>query len=118
MSYKIDVNEPTELLLQSLPDSYDRLIIYLTNNILPNSQLFEEVATTVLEKEHKLKNKEDILVNSQQVEALIIMRGRPTHPVGAKITIDPRQGARRILNAIIVARKGSSRMIVAAIKRM
>lgn len=118
MSYKIDVNEPTELLLQSLPDSYDRLIIYLTNNILPNSQLFEEVATTVLEKEHKLKNKEDILANSQQVEALIIMRGRPTHPVGAKITIDPSQGARRPLNAIIVARKGTSRMIVAAIKRM
>ena len=39
--------------------------------------VFNDVATTVLEEESRRKNKEDI-ISSQQIEALIISKGRLT----------------------------------------
>ncbi|KAK0597583.1 hypothetical protein LWI29_026719 [Acer saccharum] len=59
LGHKIEENERAELLLQSLPDSYDQLIINLTNNILVEYLVFDDVAATVLEEESRHKNKED-----------------------------------------------------------
>ena len=74
MSYKIDTVERAELLLQSLPDSYDQLIINLTNNM--DSLVFDVIATAILEEESRRKNKEDRHTSSQQAEALTMIRGR------------------------------------------
>ncbi|KAK8511542.1 hypothetical protein V6N12_038144 [Hibiscus sabdariffa] len=68
--YKIEPQERDELLLQSLPDSYDQLIINLTNNILTDHLVFDDVAAAVLEEENRRKNKEDRQGNLQQAEAL------------------------------------------------
>ncbi|TXG51680.1 hypothetical protein EZV62_024204 [Acer yangbiense] len=78
LGHKIEENERAELLLQSLPDSYDQLIINLTNNILVEYLVFDDVAAAVLEEESRCKNKEDRSKSSQQAEALTMMRGRST----------------------------------------
>ncbi|KAE8677858.1 cytochrome P450 71A9-like [Hibiscus syriacus] len=80
LSCKIGEQERVELLLQSLPDSYDQLIINLTNNNV-TSLVFDDVAAAVLQEENRRKNKEDRQVNLQQAEALTTMttmRGRST----------------------------------------
>ncbi|KAE8660581.1 TMEM205 protein [Hibiscus syriacus] len=72
--------ERAELLLQSLPDSYDQLIINLTNSNV-TSLVFDDVAIVVLQEENRRKNKEDKQVNLQQAEVLTTMttmRGRST----------------------------------------
>ena len=74
MSYNIDTVERAELLLQSLPDSYDQLIINLTNKM--DSLVFDVIAAAVLEEESRRKNKEDRHTSSQQAEALTMIRGR------------------------------------------
>ena len=76
LGYKIDETERAELLLQSLPDSYDQLVINLTNNILTDYLVFNDVAAAVLEEESRRKNREDRLASSQQAEALSMTRGR------------------------------------------
>ena len=53
LSQQIEENGRAELLLQSLPNSYDQLIINLTNNILSNYLVFEDVAATILEEENR-----------------------------------------------------------------
>ncbi|TXG58849.1 hypothetical protein EZV62_016678 [Acer yangbiense] len=78
LGHKIEENERAELLLQSLPDSYDQLIINLTNNILVEYLVFDDVAAAVLEEESRRKNKEDRSKSSQQAEALTMTRGRST----------------------------------------
>ncbi|KAH9698451.1 hypothetical protein KPL71_024012 [Citrus sinensis] len=78
LGHNIEENERAELLLQSLPDSYDQLIINLTNNNLADNLIFDDVATSVLNEESKWKNKENRQASSQQVEALSMMRGRST----------------------------------------
>ena len=42
LGHNIDENERAELLLQSLPDSYDQLIINLMNNNPVDSLVFNE----------------------------------------------------------------------------
>ena len=74
--FNIVENERAELLLQSLPDSYDQLIINITNNNIVGRLSFDDVAGAVLEEESRRKNKEDRLENSKQAEALTMMRGR------------------------------------------
>ncbi|KAE8679683.1 hypothetical protein F3Y22_tig00111398pilonHSYRG00331 [Hibiscus syriacus] len=69
--------ELAELLLQSLHDSYDQLIINLTNSNV-TSLVFDDVAADVLQEENWRKNKEDRQVNLQQAEELTTMRGRST----------------------------------------
>ena len=76
MGYSIDTTERAELLLQSLPDSYDQLIINLTNN--SDSLVFDVIAAAILEEESRRKNKEDRHTSSQQAEALMVVRGRST----------------------------------------
>jgi hypothetical protein len=53
LSQQIEENGRAELLLQSLPNSYDQLIINLTNNILSNYLVFDDVAATILEEENR-----------------------------------------------------------------
>ncbi|KAE8707248.1 tir-nbs resistance protein [Hibiscus syriacus] len=71
----IGEQEHAELLLQSLLDSYDQLIINLTNNNII-SLVFDDVATSVLQEDNRRKSNEDRQVNLQQAEALTTMRRR------------------------------------------
>ncbi|KAK8991373.1 hypothetical protein V6N11_062388 [Hibiscus sabdariffa] len=66
LSYKIELQERAEL------------IINLTNNILTDHLVFDDVAAAILEEENRRKNKEDRQGNMQQAEALTVMRGRST----------------------------------------
>ncbi|KAH9670424.1 hypothetical protein KPL70_016984 [Citrus sinensis] len=78
LGYNIEENERAELLLQSLLDLYDQLIINLTNNNPVDSLVFDDVAASVLNEESRRKNKENRQASSQQAEALSVMRGRST----------------------------------------
>lgn len=78
LSCKIEPQERAEILLQSLPDSYDQLIINLTNNVLTDYLVFDDVAAAVLEEENRRNNKEDRHTSSRQIEALVVTRGRST----------------------------------------
>jgi len=53
LGHNIEENERAELLLQSLPDSYDQLIINLTNNNPVDSLVFDDVAASVLNEESR-----------------------------------------------------------------
>ncbi|KAK9016779.1 hypothetical protein V6N11_079273 [Hibiscus sabdariffa] len=68
--YKIEPQERAELLLPSLPDSYDQLIFNMTNNILTDHLVFNDVEAAILEEENRRKNKEDRQGDMQQAEAL------------------------------------------------
>ena len=57
LGHNIEENELPELLLQSLPDSYDQLIINLTNNNPVDSLVFDDVAASVLNEESRRRNK-------------------------------------------------------------
>ncbi|KAH9714593.1 hypothetical protein KPL71_020713 [Citrus sinensis] len=76
LGHNIEENERAELLLQSLPDSYDQLIINLTNNNPVESLVFDDIAASVLNEESRRKNKENRQASSQQAEALSVTRGR------------------------------------------
>ncbi|KAH9801106.1 hypothetical protein KPL71_000900 [Citrus sinensis] len=78
LGHNIEENERAELLLQSLPDSYDQFIINLTNNNPVESLVFDDVAASVLNEESRRKNKENRQKSSQQAEALSVTRGRST----------------------------------------
>ena len=78
LGHNIEENERAELLLQNLPDSYDQLIINLTNNNPVESLVFDDVAASVLNEESRRKNKENRQASSQQAEALSVTRGRST----------------------------------------
>jgi len=71
-------NERAELLLQRLPDSYDQLVINITNYNVVDLLHFEDVAGAILEEESRRKNKEDMVENVKQAEALTMTRGRST----------------------------------------
>ena len=53
LGHKIEENERAELLLQSLPDSYDQLIINLTNNNPADIIVFNDIVASVLNEESK-----------------------------------------------------------------
>ena len=59
VGHNIKENERAELLLQSLPDSYNQLIINLMNNNPVDSLVFDDVAASVLNEESRQKNKEN-----------------------------------------------------------
>lgn len=77
---KIEPQERAEILLQSLPDSYDQLVISLTGNVLTDFLVFDDVAAAVLEEENRRNNREDRQASSRQVEALAVTRGRSMEP--------------------------------------
>ncbi|EXC01493.1 hypothetical protein L484_022070 [Morus notabilis] len=60
---KIEENEHAEILLRSLPDSYDQFIINIANSNIVESLRFEDVVGAVLDEESQCKNKEDMLRN-------------------------------------------------------
>ncbi|GJX34505.1 gag-pol polyprotein [Tanacetum coccineum] len=76
LSCKIDSQERAEILLQSLPDSYDQVIINLTSNVLSDYLVFDDVVAAILEEENRRNNREDRQTSSRQVEALVVTRGR------------------------------------------
>ncbi|KAH9656856.1 hypothetical protein KPL70_022839 [Citrus sinensis] len=78
LGHNIEENKRAELLLQSLPDSYDQLIINLINNNPVESLVFDDVAASVLNEESRWKNKKNKQASSQQAEELSVMRGRST----------------------------------------
>ncbi|GJZ37780.1 gag-pol polyprotein [Tanacetum coccineum] len=80
LSCKIDSQERAEILLQSLPDSYDQVIINLTSNVLSDYLVFDDVAAAILEEENRRNNREDMQTSSRQVEALVVTRGRSMEP--------------------------------------
>ncbi|GJX66453.1 hypothetical protein Tco_0300796 [Tanacetum coccineum] len=67
---KIDPQERAEILLPSLPDSYNHVIINLTSNVLTDCLVFDDVAASILEEENRRNNREDKQTSSRQVEAL------------------------------------------------
>ena len=68
LSHNIEENERAELLLQSLLDLYDQLIINLTNNNPVDSLIFDDVATFVLNEKSRRKNKKtDKQVHSKRM---------------------------------------------------
>ncbi|GJY89530.1 retrovirus-related pol polyprotein from transposon TNT 1-94 [Tanacetum coccineum] len=76
-------NKPQEcakILLQSLPDSYDQVIIHLTSNVLSNNLLFDDVVAAILEEENSRNNREDRQTSSRHVDALVVTRGRSMEP--------------------------------------
>ena len=64
LGHKIEENERVELLLHSLPDSYDQLIINLTNNNHAENLVFDDVVAFVLNEESSRKNKKEKQVSS------------------------------------------------------
>jgi len=76
--FNIIKNERAELLLQSLPDSYDQLIINITNYKFVDLLHFEDVAGALLEEESRRKNKKDMVESTRQIEALVMTRYRST----------------------------------------
>ncbi|KAK6925927.1 Glycoside hydrolase family 18, catalytic domain [Dillenia turbinata] len=98
----------------SLPDSYDQLIINLTNSI--EVLVFDEIAAADLEEESQCKSKEDRLGSSQQAEALMMMRGVQQNlvPVGVKIRVDQNTEVRKISNVVTVARKSITKGVLAS----
>nr|GEV63617.1 Gag-Pol polyprotein [Tanacetum cinerariifolium] len=78
--YKIDSQERAEILLQSLHDSYNQVIINLTSNVLSDNLVFDDVAAAILEEENRRNNREDKQTSSRQVEALVVTRERSIEP--------------------------------------
>jgi len=76
MDCQIVENERAEILLQSLPDSYDQLIINITNNNIADHLRFDDVAAAVLEEESRRKNKDDQTESTRQAGAVLMTRGR------------------------------------------
>ena len=75
LGHKIEENERAELLLQSLLDSYDQLIINLTTQgTCFNNLVFDDIAAAVLEEENRQKNKEDRLASSHQAKTLLVIK--------------------------------------------
>ncbi|GJW93196.1 gag-pol polyprotein [Tanacetum coccineum] len=76
LNCKIEPQERVEILLQSLPDSYDKVIINLASNVLADYLVFDDVVATILKEENRRNNREDMQTSSRQVEALVVTRGR------------------------------------------
>nr|GEY24160.1 hypothetical protein [Tanacetum cinerariifolium] len=75
LSCKIDPQKSVEILLLSLYDSYDKVVLNLTSNVLSDYIVIDDVATSILEEEDRRNNREDMQTTSRQVEALVVTRG-------------------------------------------
>ncbi|GJX23727.1 retrovirus-related pol polyprotein from transposon TNT 1-94 [Tanacetum coccineum] len=78
--YALRKIESTSVTEHSLRDSYDKVIINLTNNCITDCLVFDDVAASVLEEENRRNNREDRQTSSRQVEALAVTRGRSMEP--------------------------------------
>jgi len=113
LGQQIKESERAELLLQSLPDSYDQLIINLTNNILTDYLVFDDVAAAILEEENRRKSKGD-KNSSNQAEALLVSRGRSTERGSSRSQRQGRSKSRskKTMKCTTMAEKGTSKRIV------
>ncbi len=50
----------------------------MTNNVLSDYIVFEDIVAAILEEESSRRNNEDRQVTSQQIEALMVTKGRST----------------------------------------
>ncbi|GJU06711.1 hypothetical protein Tco_1123141 [Tanacetum coccineum] len=64
LSCIIEPQERAEILLQSLPHSYDQFI-NLTSNVLSGYLVFDDVAAAILEEENRHNNREDRQTSSR-----------------------------------------------------
>jgi len=105
--FNIIENECVELLLQSLPNSYDQLVINITNYNVVDLLHFEDVVEPILEEESRRKSKEDMMKSAKQAKALTMMRGILTErgSSGNQICRDQSLEGKGISSATIVARK-------------
>ncbi|GKB32237.1 retrovirus-related pol polyprotein from transposon TNT 1-94 [Tanacetum coccineum] len=76
MTESTSPHERVEILLQSLPDSYDQLIINLTNDVVSDYLVFDDVAATIPKEENRLNNREDKQTSLRKVDALVVTRWR------------------------------------------
>jgi hypothetical protein len=113
LGQQIKESERAELLFQSLPDSYDQLIINLTNNILTDYLVFDDVAAAILEEENRRKSKGD-KNSSNQAEALLVSRGRSTERGSSRSQRQGRSKSRskKTMKCTTMAEKGTSKRIV------
>lgn len=65
--FNIEENKRVELLLKSLPNYYDPLIINITNHNIVICLTFDDVEGVIQEEKSRQKNKEDRLENTKQV---------------------------------------------------
>jgi len=107
LDYKIIENERAELLLQSLPDSYDQLIINLTNNVLIDYLSFDDMVVVILEEESRCKNKKDRLETSKQAKALFMMRGRSMERGSSRSQSIPNSQQRKQFKCYNYGKKGN-----------
>ena len=56
----IGTSERAEILLQSLPDSYDQLIINLTANLPVENLNFDNIVAAIIDEKKRCMNKEDL----------------------------------------------------------
>nr|GEW63748.1 retrovirus-related Pol polyprotein from transposon TNT 1-94 [Tanacetum cinerariifolium] len=71
-----ELNERAEI--QSLPDSYDQIIINLTTNVLSDYLVFDDVPAAILEEENRRNNREEKQTSSRRMEDLVVTRERST----------------------------------------
>ncbi|GJS47226.1 hypothetical protein Tco_0597347 [Tanacetum coccineum] len=69
-------HERVEILLQSLPDSYDQLIINLTNDVVSGYLVFDDVTATIPKEENRLNHREDKQTSLRKVDALVVTKWR------------------------------------------
>ncbi|GKC78005.1 hypothetical protein Tco_1128779 [Tanacetum coccineum] len=65
LSCIIEPQERAEILLQSLPDLYDQVIVNLTSNVLSDYLVFDDVEAAILEEENRRNNREDKQTSSR-----------------------------------------------------
>ena len=105
MGHNIETCERAEILLQSLPDSYDQLIINLTNNL--EILVFDDIAAAVLEEESRRRGKEDRYGNSQQAEALMIRkRSMEPGPSGSRGQYRSKSRSKKSVRCYLCNKKG------------
>lgn len=73
--FMIVKNEHAKILLQSLHDSYDKLIVNITNNNISNSLHFDDVDGAIIEEGSSLKNNKKIYLE-KQAKALVMTGGK------------------------------------------
>jgi len=106
LDYKITENERAELLLQSLLDSDNQLIINLTNNVLTDYLSIDDMAATILEEESRRKNKEDRLETSKQAETLLMIRWRSMERIYSESQSRPNSQRRKQFKCYNCGKKG------------
>lgn len=74
-NFNIVENKRVFVLLQSLPDSYDQLVIDMTNNNVADCLYFDDVVKAILEEDFMRMNKDDRQESSKHIQGLAMTGG-------------------------------------------